>query len=149
MKTIHQTQPLTIVGLELRTSNDEAFTTIPAHWQRFAREAVLQGIPNKTSADVYAVYTHFEHEGVDNRGHYSLIVGAPVAGLAEVPPGLVSTVVPPSTRAVLAVETGRRDLVGEAWRRIWESQDLKKTFIAEYEHYKPNGEIDICVGIAE
>lgn len=149
MKTIDIERTLTIVGIELRTSNDEAFRTIPPHWQRFGAEDVLARIPNKASADVYGVYTHFEHEGIDNRGRYSLIIGAAVDGLKEVPEGMVSCVVPASRRAVFPVERARPDLVGAGWQEVWRHHDLPKTFIADYEHYHPNGDIDICIGISE
>lgn len=142
-----QDQPILVVGLELRTSNDEALQTIPPHWQRFGREAVLERIPHKASAEVYAVYTHFEHEGVDNRGRYSLIIGAAVTGLAEVPAGLVSAVLPAGRRAVFEVERGRHDLVGDAWRRIWERTELDKTYLADYERYQPDGRIEIFIGV--
>jgi predicted transcriptional regulator YdeE len=147
MKTMEQARPLTIVGIELRTSNAEAFSTIAPHWQRFSGEGVLARIPAKASDDVYAVYTHFEHEGIDNNGCYSLIIGAAVDGLREVPPGMVSAVVPPSRRVVFPVERGRHDLVGATWQRIWSETGLRKTFIADYERYQPNGDIDICIGV--
>jgi predicted transcriptional regulator YdeE len=147
MKIIEQAAPLLVVGIELRTSNDKAMETIPPHWRRFTEEGVLARIPNKASDDVLAVYTHFEHEGIDNRGLYSLIIGAPVAALREVPPGMVSAVVPASRRAVFPVERGRHDLVGQAWQQIWQRNDLQKTCIAEYERYGAHGEIDIHIGI--
>src|SRR5688572_15438095 len=147
MKTIEQTRPLLVVGIALRTSNEQAFDTIPPHWRRFSEEGVLARIPNKASDEVLAVYTHFEHEGIDNRGMYSLIIGAPVDGLREVPPGMVSALVPASQRAVFPVERARPDLVGPAWQQIWQHTDLKKTFIADYERYGANGDIDIHIGI--
>src|SRR5687767_2441815 len=147
MKIIEQTAPILVVGIELRTSNDKAMETIPPHWRRFADEGVLARIPHKASDEVLAVYTHFEHEGVDNRGMYSLIIGAPVEGLSEVPQGMVSAVLPASQRAVFPVERARPDLVGQAWQQIWQRGDLKKTFIADCERYGPHGEIDIHIGI--
>lgn len=148
MKTIEQTRSLLVVGIALRTSNEQAFDTIPPHWKRFTEEGVLARIPNKASDEVLAVYTHFEHEGIDNRGLYTLIIGAPVEGLRDVPPGMASAVVPASSRAVFPVERGRPELVGDAWQRIWQRQDLKKTFIADYERYGADGSIDIHIGIA-
>lgn len=148
MDIIDDTQTRTVVGIELRTSNDEAFQSIPAHWQRFSAEDVLSRIPNRDGADVFAVYTHFEHEGIDNRGRYSLIIGAAVHGRPEVPPGMVSAVLPASRRAVYPVEPAKPERVGDAWTRIWQHKDLAKTFIADYEHYHSHGGIDICIGVA-
>ena len=146
-------QPLShalhIVGIELRTSNTMAFETIPAHWQRFTQENVLARIDARLSDEVYAVYTNFEFAGRDNAGLYSLIVGAAVAPQADPPPGMVRAVVPASRRAGLPVEPGRIDLVGAAWQGIWQRQELRKTFIADYERYGAGGAIEISVGIAE
>ncbi len=139
---------ITVVGIELRTSNLEAMQTIPPLWQRFTQDKVLASIPNKRGDDVFAVYTHFEHAGSNNTGLYSLVIGAAVAPDAEVPAGMVRVVVPASPRAVFAVGAGRFDLVGPAWQAVWERTDLPKTFIAEYEHYAANGDIHISIGLS-
>ena len=41
----------------------------------------------------------------------------------------------------------RHDLVGEAWRRIWEHAELDKAYLADYERYRPDGTIEICIGL--
>lgn len=142
-----QEQALHVIGIELRTSNDEAARTIPPHWGRFTAEGVLARVHGRSSDDVYAIYTHFEHAGRDNRGLYSLVIGAQVVADAPVPAGMVRVVVPASRRAVFPVEKGRFDLVGDAWQRIWARDDLAKTYVADYEHYRVSGEIEILVGI--
>lgn len=146
-------QPLSpalhIVGIELRTSNLMAFETIPGHWQRFSQENALARIEGRLSDEVFAVYTNFEFAGRDNTGLYSLIIGAAVAPQADPPPGMVRAVVPASQRAVFTVAPGRVDQVGAAWQGIWQRQDLRKTFIADYERYGAGGAIEISVGVAE
>jgi len=139
---------ITVVGIELRTSNTVAAQTIPPHWQRFTEEAVLAHIPARRGDDVFAVYTHFEHAGRDNTGLYSLVIGAAVAPDAPVPAGMVRVVVPASSRAVFGVEKGRFDLVGACWQTIWQRNDLAKTFIAEYEQYRANGDITVSIGLS-
>lgn len=143
-----QREPLLVIGIELRTSNDEADRTIPDHWRRFTGQQVPAHVPQRAGEDVIAVYTHFEHEGIDNRGRYSLVIGCPVRGRPEVPPGMVSVFVPASRRARFAVENGRHDLVGAAWRRVWAHDDLPKTYLADYERYGPDGSIELCIGVA-
>ena len=139
---------ITVVGIELRTTNAVAAQTIPPLWQRFTQENVLSTIPAKRGDDVFAVYTHFEHAGNNNSGLYSLVIGAAVAPDAPVPAGMVRVVVPASPRAVFGVGTGRFDLVGPAWQAIWQRGDLPKTFIAEYERYSANGDIHISIGLS-
>ena len=149
MHTIQQDQAIHVFGIELRTSNDLAFDSIPPHWQRFAETQVLARIPGKLSDEVYAVYTHFQNAGRNNQGSYSLVIGAAVAPDTPLPEGLTRAVIPASQRAVFPVAPGRLDLVGAAWQEVWEHTELPKTYIAEYEHYRANGEIDILVGIAQ
>ena len=148
MQTVHQTQALHVIGIELRTHNGEAQQTIPPFWQRFSAEAPLRTLPHRLSSDVLAVYTHFAHAGVDNAGPYSLVIGAEVAPETEVPAGMVRVVVPASQRALFTVPAGRHDLVGPAWQAIWERHELRKTYIADYERYGTDGAIGIFVGIA-
>lgn len=147
MRTIQQDQAIHVIGIELRTRNDEAFRTIPGHWQRFTEEAVPAKVPGKLSDDVYAVYTNFQNAGRDNQGVYSLVIGVAAPAGAAVPAGFTRAVIPASPRAVFPVEKGRFDQVGEAWQAIWQRGDLGKTFIADYEHYRADGRIAILVGI--
>ena len=147
MHTVPAGPALHIFGIELRTSNPEAARTIPPHWQRFGEQAVLTHIPGRLTDDVYAVYTHFTNAGRDNVGSYSLVIGAQVHPDTPLPAGMTRAVVPASARAVFAVEKGRFDQVGAAWQDIWTRSDLDKTFVADYEHYLPDGRINIMVGI--
>jgi predicted transcriptional regulator YdeE len=147
MKIIHQTQAIHVVGLELRTTNQLAAQTIPAFWGRFMATGVLAKLPNKLSNDVWAVYTHFEHAGVSNEGLYSLIIGAEVRAGSDVPAGLARAVLPASHRAVFDAQTCHPDSVAGVWQTIWARHDLKKTFIADAEHYAASGEIRIWIGV--
>lgn len=149
MKLTELPQALHIVGIELRTTNEQAFQTIPAHWQRFSAEKVLARIPGRRCDEVFAVYTHFEHAGLDNQGLYSLVIGAAVPAGTDPPAGMVRAVVPASRRAVFEVESGRFDRVGAAWQTIWQHTELAKSFIAEYEHYGADGTIQISVGLVQ
>jgi predicted transcriptional regulator YdeE len=147
MKTEHQPEAITIVGLELRTNNEEAFQTIPMHWHCFGTEGILEQIPNKASTDVYAIYTHFEYEGLNNTGMYSLVIGAAVTHLETVPAGLTRIQLPASSYQIFPVEQGRPDLVGQAWQTIWQQDTSSRTFIADGERYRSDGTIDILLGV--
>ena len=145
--TIEQTEATTVIGLELRTSNAEAFRTIPPHWQRFTAEKVLDRITPRLSDSVFAAYTRFEHEGRDNEGSYSLVIGAAVPPGTPVPEGLTRIEMPAQRSAVFEVERGRHDLVGDAWRMIWQQADLPKSYRCEHERYDTDGRIRIHVGL--
>jgi predicted transcriptional regulator YdeE len=149
MQVIPQPQALHVVGIALRTHNGEAFETIPAHWAAFSQAQLAARLPHRLSDDVYAVYTNFGNAGIDNSGCYTLVIGHAVPGhWAELPPeGLTHVVAPASSRAVFPVEKGRFDLVGAEWQTIWQRTDLKKTTLADYERYQPDGSIDIHIGL--
>ena len=117
-------------------------------WQCFTQEGVLAALPGKLGDDVFAVYTHFEHAGLNNTGLYSLVIGAQVAPNTPVPLGMVRVVVPASPRAVFAVPAHRFDLVGPAWHAVGAQTDWPKTFVAEFERYSTNGDIAISIGLA-
>ena len=147
MKFHMQTEPIHVVGIELRTNNNDAFREIPAHWQRFYQENTMEKIVERMSNDVYAVYTNFEHEGRSNDGTYSFIIGAQVKASTRAPHSLTSAVIPASKRAVFEVPTGQPEKVGESWMEIWKLGELNKSYISDYEHYKKTGEIEIHIGI--
>jgi predicted transcriptional regulator YdeE len=138
---------ITVVGLELCTSNDVGFETIPAHWQRFASEAVLERIANKASSDVYAVYTNYANPGLNNAGVYSCVIGAAVKNLLQVPEGLTAVTLPASSYQIVPVADGRPDLVGEAWQQVWAQDASQRTFIADAERYRSDGRIDLLLGV--
>lgn len=143
-----QPDAITVVGIELRTTNLEAMQTIPPHWARFGQEGVLERIAGRVDGDVLAVYTHFAHAGRDNTGLYSLVIGAQVAPDAPVPAGMVRVVVPAGRRAIFPVLPASFDMVGPAWGAVWAQTTLPKTFVAEYERYAANGDISISIGLA-
>jgi predicted transcriptional regulator YdeE len=149
MQLLPQAQALHVVGIALRTHNDEAFQTIPPHWARFAQAGLAECLPQRLSDDVYAVYTHFQNAGVDNGGWYTLVIGHAVPGdtPAPAPEGLTHVVAPASQRAVFEVAQGRPELVGAEWQQIWQRSDLQKTILADYERYQLDGRISIHIGV--
>jgi predicted transcriptional regulator YdeE len=143
--TIVSSEPVWIIGLELRTSNEAAFETIPAHWGRFTSEKIFSQIPNRASDNVYAVYTNYQNPGVNNEGIYSCVIGAAVKDTSHLPDGLIAISLPASTYQVVPVE--RADLVGEAWQKIWQQDTSQRTFIADAECYYLDGKVEIHLGI--
>lgn len=143
--------PIHIIGLELRTTNDNSrsFYEIPPFWEKFIKNNYAAKIPNKINNDIYAVYTHFENQGKNNQGMYSLIIGYRAEGCTSIPAGLVSVTIPSGHYRVFTVPGGRADKVGETWQSIWAIPNDEKTnwsFCCEFEHYKESGEIDIFIG---
>ena len=150
MKIIDQHKPINIVGIEIKTRNDNgaAFRDIPAHWRKFQEQSILDKIPNKVSGETYGVYTRFENEGRGSDGAYSFIIGARVETLDAIPEGFVSAVIPKSKYQVFESATGHPEKVGEKWREIWGRVfERKRTFVLDYELYRESGEIEIFIGV--
>jgi hypothetical protein len=78
----------------------------------------LAAIPGKTSDDVYAVYTSFENAGRNNKGQYSLIIGAAIEAGSPVPKGFVASEILVSKWGSFPVESGHPEKVGENGRRF-------------------------------
>ena len=150
MKIIETDQVRLIIGIELKTTNDNgaAFQAIPLQWARFFEEAILAKIPNKVSDDIYGIYTEFQHEGENNNGTYTFIIGAEVSSIDEMSESFVSTILPKSSYQIFDVAAGHPEMVGEKWQEIWgHAFTNKRTFISDFELYKANGEIEIYIGI--
>lgn len=146
MKTINQTETIKIIGFELRTSNQEAFQTIPKFWGEIMGENRLNKIAPSVSETIYAVYTNFQNPGKNNEGVYSLIIGKEVLSHQKAFDGLAETIISPQKRAVFDVEKNHPEKVGAMWQEIWNT-NLEKTFVSDFEIYKPTGEIEIHIGI--
>ncbi len=140
-------EALTVLGIGMQTSNDVAFDTVPAHWQRFFELGGPDMVTDRIGDEIYAVYSEFEHEGLDNSGTYTFVIGALVPAGTVPSDGLQVAVVPASQRVIFDVEAGRPDLVGEQWQQIWSHHDIDKTFVAEYEKYATDGAITISIGV--
>ncbi len=142
----HAADAIRVVGLELRTHNGEAMHTIGPHWGRFMADGWADRVPGRVGSDVYAVYTHFEHAGLNNTGWYSLVIGVAVEATATVPAGLVQAVIPAGRKAVFASAPGQPQAVVQAWQTVW-ATELPKTFVADAERYQADGQISLLIGL--
>jgi predicted transcriptional regulator YdeE len=101
---------------------------------------------------VYAVYTEFDRVPKDPTDiaslGYTFVIGVAVSSTLRLSAPMVSTVIPAAKRAVFPVQPGQPDQVGGQWKEIWQMQDLPRIFAPDYEHYAPNGAINILVSIA-
>lgn len=145
-------QPIYVVGLSVRTSNEnqQSFQDIPALWGKFMSQGITDKVKNKLNDNIYVVYTNFEHEGVNNSGMYTTYIGCAVAKDDVEQPDLVSTMVPAGEYRHFAVADNNPENVGPEWQKIWAMPAAEKanwSFKAEYECYHANGEIDIFIGL--
>ena len=144
-----------IVGWEVRTSNrDEAKpkkAKIPGIWERAREEELIGQIPGVLDTDVMiGAYTRYQS---DDSGPYSLIVGAHVRDLDEVPKGMTGITVRAQEYVVFTSSGEIPQAVTDGWAAVWkyfsETAALTRAFTTDFEKYdsaKP-GEVEIHVAV--
>lgn len=147
-----------VIGISVRTSNAKEMSgngVIAQQWDRFTKEGLLSGIPNKVDSNILAVYTEYES---DANGAYTFIIGATVSSTDSVPPGMVARRVPAGKYAVFVSEKGFvGKVVPQAWSHILatprSSLGGNRAYLADFEIYDQraadphNAEVDIYIGI--
>lgn len=146
--------PFQIIGIAVRTSNQEnqAAKDIPALWNRFISENIMEKIPNRTGLEVYSIYTNYEG---DHTQPYDTILGCKVSTLDEIPEGMIGQAFEGGKMAKFTSKGNLDDnIIYQTWLEIWNT-DLDRKFTADFEIHGPksmnraNAEVDILVAIHE
>jgi len=149
-------QEFYIIGITIRTTNKAAINngTIKNLWQQFFTQSILSKIPNKINHELVALYYDFEN---DKNGEYTVLLGARVSSIDEIPTGMTAQIVSTQKREVFISEQGPVGQVCfELWKKIWILEDEKKLdrrYIADYELYDErsqdpqNAQLTIHIGI--
>jgi predicted transcriptional regulator YdeE len=142
-----------VVGVEIRTSNaDEsrpASARIPALWQRFYAEGILDKIPGKTTPAVpLGVYTDYEG---DEAARYRLLAGAAVEERTPTPPGLGRALIPADRYLLFQAEGDMPKVVIDTWTAIWEyfakSPGHVRAFTTDFELYRGPKTVEIYIAV--
>jgi predicted transcriptional regulator YdeE len=137
-----------IIGIAVRTTNanGQSGTDIPALWDKFISEGIVDTIPDKVDSTVYSVYT--EYEG-DFTKPYTTVLGCKVNSLDTIPEGMKGIVIEKGTYIKL---TTNLDKVFEEWTKIWNS-DIPRVYTADFESYgdkaknPEEAEVDIFIAV--
>lgn len=144
-----------IVGWEVRTSNrDEADpekAKIPGAWERAREEEITGQISNAKDPDILiGAYTRYLS---DDKGPYSLIVGAEVTDLDDVPKGMSGITVLAQEYVVFTASGELPQAVMNGWAAVWkyfsETTALTRAFTTDFEKYdsaKP-GKVEIHIAV--
>jgi len=156
---ILEQQEFWVVGIEARTNNAREATpdgVIAKQWGRLFPEGILEKIPNRTSADILAVYTDYAS---DHNSDYTYILGARVRDASTVPSGMVARKISRARYDVFTTERGPvGKVVSEAWQEInrladHSGLDGRRAYQADFEVYDQrsrdpqNSQVDIYVGV--
>lgn len=127
-----------VIGIVTRTTNETAIGdgTIKNLWQEFFNESILSKIPNKVDNAIVAVYYDFES---DKSGEYTLLIGAKVSSIEEIPAGMTAHYIPEQKRIIFLSEPGPiNNIVFDLWMKIWTLEDqnkLDRQYNTDYELY--------------
>ncbi|TDQ27805.1 GyrI-like domain-containing protein [Tenacibaculum caenipelagi] len=147
-----QREPFYVVGISVRTTNEDqkAMEDIPALWQRFMSENIAKQIPNKSSDEIYAVYTDYES---DYTKPYTTIIGCRVDEITNIPEGMISKKIEaPSYEKHVAKGNLTEGVVYNKWIEIW-NEDINRAYTSDFEVYgskaadPTNAEIEIFIGV--
>jgi peptidyl-dipeptidase A len=144
----NQTKKL-IIGIEIRTTNQESSSAIPALWGKFYKDNVLAKIPNKVNDNVFALYTDYEG---DHTKPYFCVIGCEVSSLDVLPHGLVGKTIPESKYAVFTTQGPFPQGLRASWQAIWDSK-LQRSYTCDFERYpsdfnpQENPEVTIYIAV--
>ena len=133
MNTI-QLPAFSIIGIGIRTTNEnnQAAQDIPALWERFFSENIMEQIPGRESTDLYCVYTDYEK---DHTRPYTTVLGCRVSDSSRVPEGMQVVNFPERDYVQFEAKGNLNEgAVIEAWQHIWQSP-IPRSFTTDFEHY--------------
>jgi predicted transcriptional regulator YdeE len=141
-----------IIGIAVRTTNEngQSGKDIPALWQKFMVQGMLEKIPSKIDDTLYCIYTDYES---DYTKPYTTILGCKVANADNVPDGMVvKTFAGGSYTKYTAKGNLMQGIVFNEWVKIWD-RDIVRAYTADFEVYgekaqnPANAEVDIFIAI--
>jgi len=151
MKTT-QLNTIKVIGISVRTTNEngQAGQDIPALWQKFMGEGIIEKIPNKVNGTIYSIYTDYES---DHTKPYTTILGCEVSNLDVIPEGMVATTIEAGNYATSTAKGNlEHGVVYQEWAKIWNT-DLNRKYTTDFEIYgekaqdMANAEVDIFVAV--
>ncbi len=139
--SVEQRPELMVIGRAVRTANadeaDPGKAKIPGLWEQVQREALVKTVPNVADpGTLAAVYYSYES---DSKGPFSLLLGAPVTTISEVPEGLNGLSVPAGEYAAVEVSGPMPEALIATWERVWAAEDagdLTRSYEFDYELHR-------------
>ncbi|MGD1946187.1 MAG: GyrI-like domain-containing protein [Croceivirga sp.] len=142
-----------IIGVSVETTNQDgqAAQDMSGLWQKFFTEGVSNRIANKTSEDVFVLYTDYEK---DYKGRYTAIIGHKVHSVDEVPEGLMGWTFQGGNYLKLTAKGEVPGSVVNVWNEVWSKDEaLHRRYTVDYEVYGPdsqkgpNSEVNVFIAV--
>lgn len=137
-----------IIGIQVRTTNEhnQSATDIPALWQNFFDNNIIDQIPDKIDSSIYCIYTDYEK---DHTKPYTTILGCKVNSLNNIPSNMIGKTIEAGIYSkYLAKGNLLEGIVYNEWLKIW-TADIPRAFTTDFEIYgeKANNRADAEVEI--
>jgi predicted transcriptional regulator YdeE len=130
--TTQKINPFSVIGIAVKTTNEngQSGIDIPALWNKFMTERVLERIPNKINNTLYCVYTDYEK---DHTKPYTTVLGCKVESLESIPDGMTGKTIE-GGNYILHIAKGNllQGLVFNEWVKIWNS-NIERSYTADFE----------------
>ncbi|MBX3254491.1 MAG: effector binding domain-containing protein [Chitinophagaceae bacterium] len=148
---IKQNEKVLIAGLAIRTTNEngQSATDIPALWQRFFAEDIMNKLPGKIDNTIYCLYTDYEK---DHTRPYTTLLGCRVHEEVN-EPGITTKAFTGDKYQVFIAKGAIEDgIVFNEWLKIWNA-GIDRLYTTDIEIYgkkakdKLNAEIPILVAV--
>ena len=147
-------EELIVVGFSARTSNtaesDPETAQIGGLWGRVFSGALASIERREDAARIAAVYHEYES---DHTGPYTIVVGAVVKQLGEVPEGMTALTVPATRCAVFEARGEMPGALIEKWMEIWTAfpaDGAARAYDHDVELHAPDGSAaDIWIAVRD
>ena len=136
-----------VIGIAIRTTNEngESAIAIPALWNQFMTNGLLDKIPNAIDRSVYCLYTEYEK---DYTRPYTTLLGCRVSSLDGIPEGMTGKTIPEGTYSLFPVKGElQQGIVYDEWTKIWKS-DLPRAYTTDFEIYPEGKPSEMTIYIA-
>jgi predicted transcriptional regulator YdeE len=146
-----KTEAFQVIGISIRTTNKEAATmsSIGNLWGKFLSENLMSQIPNKTTYDIYCLYTDYES---DFTGEFTVILGCKVNSLDDIPKGFVGKTIPAAEYQNFTAKGKMPACVYGTWQEIWTAK-IDRKYSTDFEIYgeksqnPENAEVEIFIAL--
>jgi predicted transcriptional regulator YdeE len=128
-------EPFTVVGISQIVSNEkgQAAHAINGLWTRFYNESIVDLIPAKQGAEVYAVYSDYEG---DHTKPYRITIGCRSEAMENILPSLHAVQVDANDYEIFTAAGEQPQALIETWQKIWDSA-TPRAFNTDFEIYGP------------
>ena len=143
----------TITGISVRTSNEiesnPKKAVLPAFWDRFFEEDILDQIPGKIpNTPIYGVYSNY---GSNKKGSYSVTAGVEAFDPEMEQNGFDLIKIEAGDYLLFKGHGPMPGVVADTWQVVWnyfsKNREFKRRFKTDFELYVTQESVEIYIGI--